>query len=113
MPPILIIAPPPSGTPAGTMAEKFAGARGKISQVSARRTRDRRRDELCVLRCREDVITVSKVDGVHLDADQHEILGRASCRSGREALMSYDELETERLKLRMWRESDLDAYAEM
>jgi RimJ/RimL family protein N-acetyltransferase len=27
--------------------------------------------------------------------------------------MKYDELETERLKLRMWRESDLDAYAEM
>ena len=25
--------------------------------------------------------------------------------------MSYDELETERLKLRMWRESDLDDYA--
>jgi RimJ/RimL family protein N-acetyltransferase len=27
--------------------------------------------------------------------------------------MIYDELETERLKLRMWRESDLDAYADM
>lgn len=27
--------------------------------------------------------------------------------------MTYDELETERLKLRMWRESDIDAYAEM
>ena len=27
--------------------------------------------------------------------------------------MKYTELETERLKLRMWRESDLDDYAEM
>ena len=27
--------------------------------------------------------------------------------------MSPVELETDRLKLRMWRESDLDAYAEM
>jgi RimJ/RimL family protein N-acetyltransferase len=27
--------------------------------------------------------------------------------------MTYQELETERLKLRMWRESDLDDYAEM
>jgi RimJ/RimL family protein N-acetyltransferase len=27
--------------------------------------------------------------------------------------MNHDELETERLKLRMWRESDLDAYADM
>ena len=27
--------------------------------------------------------------------------------------MNRDELETERLKLRMWRESDLDDYAEM
>ena len=27
--------------------------------------------------------------------------------------MRHDELETERLKLRMWRESDLDDYAEM
>ena len=59
------------------------------------------------------VISVSNVDGVHLDADQHEILGRASRRSGQEALMSYDELETDRLKLRMWRESDLDDYAEL
>jgi RimJ/RimL family protein N-acetyltransferase len=27
--------------------------------------------------------------------------------------VKYDELETDRLKLRMWRESDLDAYADM
>jgi RimJ/RimL family protein N-acetyltransferase len=27
--------------------------------------------------------------------------------------MNHDELETERLKLRMWRESDIDAYADM
>ena len=27
--------------------------------------------------------------------------------------MTFDELETDRLKLRMWRESDLDAYADM
>ena len=27
--------------------------------------------------------------------------------------MNYDQLETERLKLRMWRESDIDAYADM
>ena len=27
--------------------------------------------------------------------------------------MKYDELETDRLKLRMWRESDLDDYAEL
>jgi len=27
--------------------------------------------------------------------------------------VTYDELETDRLKLRMWRESDVDAYADM
>ena len=27
--------------------------------------------------------------------------------------MTYDELDTERLRLRMWRESDIDAYAGM
>ena len=27
--------------------------------------------------------------------------------------MKFDELETDRLKLRMWRESDLDAYSDM
>lgn len=27
--------------------------------------------------------------------------------------MSWDELETDRLKLRMWRESDFDEYAAM
>jgi RimJ/RimL family protein N-acetyltransferase len=32
---------------------------------------------------------------------------------GREAVVNRHELETDRLKLRMWRESDLDDYAEM
>ena len=75
VPPILIIAPPPTGTAAGTMAEKFADARGKSAGVEPGVRGDCGRDELRVFR-RGRLISVSKVDGVHLDADQHEILGR-------------------------------------
>ena len=112
VPPILIVAPPRTGTPAGTMVDKFAGARERsegletaFAAVAA--------EMGCAFFDAGRVITVSRIDGVHLDADQHAVLGRAARRPGRGALMKYDELETDRLKLRMWRESDLDDYAEL
>ena len=75
VPPILIIAPPPTGTPAGTMAEKFADAGGKSAGVSPAYAAIAA-EMSCAFFDAGDVISVSKVDGVHLDADQHQILGR-------------------------------------
>ena len=112
VPPILIVAPPRSGTPAGHDGGEVRRRARAIRRTQPGVRGDRRRDELRVFR-RGRVITVSRVDGVHLDADQHAILGRELVEPGREALMKYDELETDRLKLRMWRESDLDDYAEL
>jgi lysophospholipase L1-like esterase len=76
VPPVLILAPPRTGTPAGTSVDKFAGARERsegletaIASIAAELS--------CAFFDAGRIITVSRVDGVHLDADQHEVLGKA------------------------------------
>jgi len=76
VPLILLIAPPQLEDPRGPIGPKFAGgdvaSRGlaaAIRQVSA--------DMGCAFFDANSVTTSSTVDGVHLDADQHETLGRA------------------------------------
>lgn len=75
VPPLMIVAPPQPGVAVGSMEHKFATARERsmglgeaFQQVAAE------------LKCRffdaGRVATVSRIDGVHLDADQHEVLGR-------------------------------------
>ncbi len=79
VPPILVVAPPRTATPAGATVEKFAGARDRsdgletaFAAVAA---------ELgCTFFDAGRVIKVSDIDGVHLEADQHEVLGRALVR---------------------------------
>ena len=75
VPSILIVAPPQPATAAGTMAEKFVDAREKSAGLGAAYAAIAAETGLRVLR-RGTRHRVSKVDGVHLDADQHEILGR-------------------------------------
>jgi lysophospholipase L1-like esterase len=75
VPPILVIAAPPSHTPTGTMAEKFADAREKSAGVAAAYAAIAT-EMSCEFFDAARVIGVSAVDGVHLDADQHEKLGR-------------------------------------
>jgi len=75
VPPILIIAAPLPETPIGTMAEKFVGAREKSAGVAAAYAAAAA-EMSCEFFDAGRVIGVSKVDGVHLDADQHEKLGR-------------------------------------
>jgi lysophospholipase L1-like esterase len=76
IPSILVVAPPRSETPAGTMADKFAGARERASGLSE--AYEAVAGEMgCAFFDAGPVITASKVDGVHLDADQHAILGKA------------------------------------
>src|ERR1044072_127266 len=76
MPTILIVAPPPIQEPKGAIAPKLEGAAqksvGLAAAVSAvAKERDGEFFEAGT------VTTTSRVDGVHLDADQHERLGLA------------------------------------
>jgi lysophospholipase L1-like esterase len=76
VPPILIVAPPAPRVPRGTIAPKFAGAperaRGAAQAYAAVAA-----ELQCAFFDAGTVVTTSELDGVHLDADQHEILGRA------------------------------------
>jgi lysophospholipase L1-like esterase len=76
VPPILIVAPPPVGTPTGLMADKFAGAaeRGRGAAQAYQRVAV----ELgCHYFDASTVVRTSPTDGVHLDAEDHGVLGRA------------------------------------
>jgi len=76
IPPILIVCPPLITSPQGSIAAKFRGAAercvglaGSYQQVAAALD--------CHFFDANTVTTASKVDGVHLDADQHLTLGTA------------------------------------
>ena len=76
VPPILLIAPPPIVNPRGPLAAKFTGAADKSAGLA-----DAYRGVASELGCHffdaGSVTPASAVDGIHLDADQHERLGRA------------------------------------
>jgi lysophospholipase L1-like esterase len=76
VPPILVVAPPPIKAPKGAIAPKFLGADIRCDGLAAEYRR------VCVeLQClffdAAEVIAVSPVDGVHIDADAHARLGHA------------------------------------
>ncbi len=76
IPRILVVSPPRIHTPKGTMAPKFFGAEEKsVGLAAAHEAVARERG--CEFFDAGRVIGSSAVDGVHLDADQHLILGRA------------------------------------
>ncbi len=76
VPQVLVVAPPPFGAPQGPIAPKFAGAAAKSAGLA-----DAYREVAATLGClffdAGSVTTASRVDGVHLDADQHRVLGTA------------------------------------
>lgn len=76
VPPILVLAPPPIGMPKGPIAPKFLGADAKCVGLA-----DAYRDVVAALDCpffdSGSVTAASRVDGIHLDADQHATLGEA------------------------------------
>lgn len=76
VPSVLVVAPPPLGDPKGPIAPKFQGAREK-SQGLAAAYESVAREKGCAFFDAGAVTTSSKVDGVHLDADQHLALGRS------------------------------------
>jgi lysophospholipase L1-like esterase len=76
IPPILVIAPPPIGIPRGPIALKFTGASDKSAGLA-----DAYRGVAAELGCHffdsGSVTGASTIDGIHLDADQHQIVGKA------------------------------------
>jgi lysophospholipase L1-like esterase len=76
VPRILIVSPPPAGYATGTMAAKFQGAQEKGVGLAAA-LQAVTRDRGCEFFDAGRTISVSRVDGVHLDADQHLVLGQA------------------------------------
>lgn len=72
--PVLVVAPPPIGTPKGPAAPKFVGGDVKCAGIA-----DAFRAVCADLGCHffdaGSVVTSSVHDGVHLDADQHAVLG--------------------------------------
>ncbi|MFA6310664.1 MAG: SGNH/GDSL hydrolase family protein [Sterolibacterium sp.] len=77
VPRILVIAPPPIGTPAGPLAPKFEGGDSKCAGLAAAYSQVCRELD-CHFFDAASVITASSLDGVHLDAPQHLALGRAA-----------------------------------
>lgn len=76
VPPILVVAPPPIRTPKGPIAPKFEGGEHKCVGLAA--AYEKVCQELgCHFFDSSTVITSSNVDGVHLDAEQHFVLGQA------------------------------------
>jgi lysophospholipase L1-like esterase len=76
VPPILIVAPPPMEEPRGPIAPKFNGGPARSVGLAADQ-----REVAAALECHffdsGSVTSASRVDGVHLDADQHLTLGKA------------------------------------
>jgi lysophospholipase L1-like esterase len=76
VPPILVVCPPPVGPPKGPLAAKFAGAETRCQGLAAA-YREMAEAQGCPFFDAATVTTSSKVDGIHLDEDQHLALGEA------------------------------------
>jgi lysophospholipase L1-like esterase len=76
VPQVLVVAPPPIGVPRGPIAPKFLGAEERCAGLAeaCARVAD---EEQCHFFDAGRVTTSSRLDGVHLDADQHATLGHA------------------------------------
>ncbi len=76
VPPVLVVAPPSIQIPKGPLAPKFLGGEAKWVGLA-----DAYREVTAELGCSfydsSTVTSASRVDGIHLDADQHLLLGEA------------------------------------
>jgi lysophospholipase L1-like esterase len=76
VPPVLVVVPPPIERPRGPIAPKFESGAAKCAGLA-----EAYREVTDALGCAffdaSSVTTASRVDGIHLDADQHETLGAA------------------------------------
>jgi lysophospholipase L1-like esterase len=76
IPPVLVVAPPPLQEPRGPIAPKFLGGDAKCGGL-AEAYRAVAAELGCPFFDAGAVTSASRVDGVHLDADQHGTLGEA------------------------------------
>ena len=76
VPTVLVVAPPPLVNPRGAIAAKFRNADRKCGGMAEAFAAVSER-EGCAFFDAGTVTSTSPVDGVHLDADQHLLLGRA------------------------------------
>jgi len=76
LPPILVICPPPILQPKGTITAKFAGADQRCGGL-AEAYRAVCRELTCEFFDAGSVTSASQIDGIHLDADQHLLLGNS------------------------------------
>ena len=83
-PKILLIAPPPVGR-LSAYAEMFEGSAETSRLLGARYRAVAEREGVAFLDAGE-VIRCSDLDGIHYEADQHELLGRAAAKAVRGAL---------------------------
>jgi lysophospholipase L1-like esterase len=75
VPPVLVVAPPPTRTPRGTIAPKFRGAETKCEGLASVYA-EVARELGCDFFDAGSVVASSEIDGVHLDAAEHLVLGR-------------------------------------
>jgi lysophospholipase L1-like esterase len=76
IPPILVVSPPSITQPSGAIARKFAGAAEKCAGLASG-LRQVCADTSCSFFDAASVTTLSKLDGIHLDVDQHRVLGES------------------------------------
>lgn len=76
IPPILVIAPPAITTPRGTIAAKFAGAAAKCLGLAQAYQQVCQAND-CAFMDAGSIVSASPLDGIHLDAEQHDQLGLA------------------------------------
>jgi lysophospholipase L1-like esterase len=76
VPPILVVAPPPIDAPRGPIGPKFVGG-DRPSRDLAENFRDVCEQLDCAFFDAGGVTSASRLDGVHLDEDQHAVLGQA------------------------------------
>jgi lysophospholipase L1-like esterase len=74
--PVLIVCPPPIQNPRGPIAEKFSGAEQRCAGLAGA-YRDVSAGLACHFFDAGSVTPASRVDGIHLDSDQHLVLGTA------------------------------------
>ena len=70
------MSPPPISSPQGAIAAKFAGAEERCKGL-ANAYRELASSMDCHFFDAGSVTSASRVDGIHLDADQHVALGKA------------------------------------
>jgi lysophospholipase L1-like esterase len=79
VPPILVVAPPAIATPKGPIAPKFAGAESRCVGLAAA-YRQVCSEAGCHFLDAGEFVHSSRVDGVHLDLEQHLVLGQTVAR---------------------------------